>query len=80
MAKDILGSTKRFGSRYGRSGKHKLLKIENLQRKLYKCPACHKLKAKRLSAGIWQCTKCSAKFANRAYTVSAPIVKEAVEE
>ena len=80
MGKDILGSTKRFGSRYGRSGKHKLLKIEIQQKKLYKCPACHKLKAKRLSAGIWQCTKCNAKFANKAYTVSAPSIKAAVEE
>ena len=62
------GSVKRFGSRYGRTIRDKVGKIENLQRKLHKCPFCSKVKVKRLSAGIWQCKKCSAKFIGRAYT------------
>ena len=37
-----LGSVKRFGARYGRKPKLKFSKIETEQRKLHKCPYCHK--------------------------------------
>lgn len=63
------GSTKRLGSRYGRRVRHKLDDIETLQKQKYKCPYCRFTKVKRLAAGIWQCGKCNAKFAGKAYTV-----------
>lgn len=75
-----LGAVKRFGTRYGRTPKHKLAKIEIEQRKPQKCPYCLKPKAKRLAAGIWQCMKCNAKFAGKAYALEEIILVKKSEE
>ena len=72
--KNVLGSAKRFGARYGRTIKHRLAKVEANQRKATKCPFCLYNKVKRLSLGIYKCSKCDAKFASKAYTI-APIKK-----
>ncbi|MBU0758489.1 MAG: 50S ribosomal protein L37ae [Nanoarchaeota archaeon] len=69
MAKTVFGSTKRFGSRYGRTTKLRFGEIEKEQRRLHKCPYCHKEKVKRISVGIWECRKCSAKFTGKAFTL-----------
>lgn len=61
--------TKRFGARYGRKTKVKFAQVEKKQRATWKCPYCNKTAVKRLAAGIWQCNKCEAKFAGKAYTV-----------
>jgi len=74
--KENLGSVKRFGARYGRRIKHKLARIESIQRGKHKCPYCHNLKVKRLSAGIWKCRKCGAKFTGKAYSVKKVIIEE----
>ena len=63
------GSVRRLGSRYGRTLRFKLGKIEAEQRKKHKCPYCNYKKVRRVSAGIWHCKKCGAKFTNKAYTV-----------
>jgi len=60
-------SAGRFGARYGRSIKSKLVKVEEKQRKKQKCPYCQKLGVKRLSSGIWKCGKCNKKFASDTY-------------
>ncbi len=60
-------SAGRFGARYGRKIREKLVKVEQKQRKKQKCPFCGKLSAKRLSKGIWKCKKCNKKFASNAY-------------
>jgi len=65
-----IASIKRFGARYGRTVKHKFGAVEAMQRRKYKCPYCSKPSLKRVSLGIWQCRKCNAKIASRAYTVS----------
>ncbi len=79
-----LGSVKRFGSRYGRKLKLKFSKIETEQRKLHKCPYCSRNAVKRVSLGIWQCRKCSAKFTGKAYSVTTRITTKeeapAIEE
>jgi len=73
MAKKVnLGSTKRFGPRYGRRNKDKIASLENEHRGRSKCPYCNYVKVRRLSRGIWQCEKCNAKFAGRAYTFTSP--------
>ena len=70
MAKEkTLGSTKRFGSRYGRTVRKKLDKIETIQRAKHKCPYCHAAKVKRKSVGIWECGKCDSVFTARAYSL-----------
>lgn len=70
------GSVRRFGPRYGKRVKDRVGKIETLKRESTMCPYCRKEKAERLSAGIWHCRKCKAKFAGGAYTISALKLKE----
>lgn len=68
MAAKNTSSTKRFGPRYGGTLKQKFSKIEKEQRKKHKCPNCKNVQVRRVSAGIWECKKCSIKFAAKAYT------------
>ena len=75
-----LGSVKRFGARYGRKLKLKFSKIETEQRKFHKCPYCNKIAVKRIAMGIWNCTKCRAKFAGKAYSVSKKIIIKEADE
>ena len=60
-------SAGRFGARYGKRVRTKLVKVETKQRVKQKCPFCEKLGAKRLSKGIWKCNKCNKKFASNTY-------------
>ncbi len=57
----------RFGARYGKKIKVKLVKVEDKQRKKQKCPFCEKIGIKRLSKGIWECPRCNKKFASDIY-------------
>jgi large subunit ribosomal protein L37Ae len=77
MAKkaETFKGVKRFGARYGRRLRQKLGMIENLSRRLQKCPYCNFVKAKKVALGIFECRKCGAKFASRAYS---PLKKKAV--
>ncbi len=59
-------SAGRFGVRYGRRVRTKIVEIESIQRKKQKCIFCKGV-AKRISAGIWQCKKCRKKFAGHTY-------------
>jgi large subunit ribosomal protein L37Ae len=60
-------SAGRFGARYGKTVKAKLVKVEIKQRVKQKCPFCSKLGVKRLANGIWKCSKCDKKFASNTY-------------
>jgi large subunit ribosomal protein L37Ae len=60
-------SAGRFGSRYGKRVRDRVVKIETKQRKKQKCPFCGKLGVKRLSKGIWKCSRCDKKFASNTY-------------
>ena len=62
-----VGSTGRFGPRYGTTVKQKLLEVEKKQKKKYKCPSCQKIAVKRLAKGIWSCKICMHKFSGKAY-------------
>jgi len=74
-------TTKRLGSRYGRTIRAKLGKIESMQKASYKCPTCQFKKVKRVNLGIWECEKCGAKFTSKAYFVDKkPKIKEQAEE
>ena len=57
-------SAGRFGARYGKRPKARLVQVEQKQRTKQKCPFCKRLGAKRLSKGIWNCLKCNKKFAS----------------
>jgi len=60
-------SAGRFGARYGKRVRDKVVQIESRQRIKQKCPFCGRLQAKRLSKGIWKCSKCNKKFASDTY-------------
>ncbi len=62
-------SAGRFGARYGKRVKSKLIAVETKQRIKQKCPFCEKTGVKRVSKGIWQCKKCGKKFAHDAYYI-----------
>ena len=79
-AEKKFGTVKRFGPRYGRRVKHKLAKIESVLKGKHKCPYCGAEKVKRLSTGIWNCSKCKAKFTGRAYSLKKISIKEGAEE
>ena len=64
-----VGSTGRFGVRYGLTIRQRVLAVEKRQKVKQRCPYCKKLGVKRLASGIWQCKKCKAKFTGRAYEV-----------
>lgn len=57
----------RFGARYGKTVKDKLVKVEDKQRKRQTCPYCKKEGVKRKAKGIWECKKCGKTFANDTY-------------
>ncbi len=63
-----VGSAGRFGVRYGKRIKKRVLEIENKQKQRHKCEFCSKKTVKRVSTGIYECTSCKAKFTGRAYT------------
>ena len=62
-------SAGRFGARYGKKAKDKLVQVEEKQRQRQTCPFCEKEGVKRLSRGVWQCSrkKCNKKFAHNVY-------------
>lgn len=60
-------SSGRFGPRYGKKARSKLVQVEKKQRKKQKCPFCNKFGVKRLSKGIWKCLRCNKKFASDVY-------------
>jgi large subunit ribosomal protein L37Ae len=60
-------SSGRFGARYGKKVRDKMVGVEEKQKKRQKCPFCKRLGVKRLSKGIWKCSKCGKKFASNTY-------------
>jgi large subunit ribosomal protein L37Ae len=62
-----VGSTGRFGSRYGVRARTRVRNIELSQKAKHPCPSCGHQKVKRISTSIWQCKKCNIKFAGGAY-------------
>jgi len=64
-----VGSTGRFGVRYGLTIRQKVLDIEKKQKAKCECPSCHKISVKRIAKGIWSCMKCSHTFAGKAFVL-----------
>lgn len=65
-----LGPIARFGARYGRGIRDRVLAIEKqYKHKRLKCPYCNYIAVKRVAYGIWRCYKCGKIFAGKAYTI-----------
>jgi large subunit ribosomal protein L37Ae len=62
-----VGTTGRFGPRYGTRTKKVVAAIEKEQKKRQTCPYCERKSLKRVASGIWHCKKCGKKFSGGAY-------------
>lgn len=67
MRKGDFVPTKRFGARYGRKIRKRVEAVETRMRKKHKCPQCGRISVKRISTGIWRCSKCGTKFSGGSY-------------
>lgn len=67
-----VGSSGRFGAKYGRKIRVRTTQIESTSKAWHECPRCNAPKVKRQSAGIWVCSRCDAVFAGGAYAPAAP--------
>jgi large subunit ribosomal protein L37Ae len=74
----ISGSTGRFGPRYGRFIRKRVRDIEVISKAVHTCPRCDTVSVKRRGTGIWECRKCSFKFAGGAYAPETPGLKVAL--
>jgi len=62
-----VGSSGRYGPRYGLRVRRRVASIEAKMRRYHRCPSCGYLRVRRVSTSIWRCRKCGAKFAGGAY-------------
>ncbi len=65
--KKKVGSTGRFGPRYGVKVKGTIRDIEESKKKEHECPRCNHDQVRRESSGIWNCGRCGLTFAGGAY-------------
>lgn len=78
-----VGSSGKFGPRYGMRLRRKWLEVDKVQRALYQCPTCRKMGVSRVVSGIWECSKCGAKFSGGAYmsvTSAVSMVETAIKK
>ena len=69
MATKKVGTTGRFGARYGRRLKQKVAEVEKKLKQWHKCPYCNVKSVKRIASGIWFCRHCKSKFTGKAYSI-----------
>ncbi len=74
-----VGSTGRYGSRYGTRTKKIAAVIEKLQKQKHKCPECERNTLKRSASGIWNCGKCGLQIGGGAYLPESVATKVIVE-
>jgi large subunit ribosomal protein L37Ae len=62
-----------LGARYGRTVRKRLAEVEADLRKRHYCQNCGAKAVKRLSVGVWQCSKCGLTFSGGAYSPSSEV-------
>lgn len=62
-----VGSTGRFGARYGAKLRRRVLDIERRRSEPQRCPSCATRALAREAVGLWKCKKCGLSFAGGAY-------------
>ncbi|MFX0088206.1 MAG: 50S ribosomal protein L37ae [Candidatus Hodarchaeota archaeon] len=67
-----VGSTGRFGTRYGATIRKRVRKIDDSLKSKHQCPSCESVKVKRVSIGIWQCNFCGFRFTGGSWTPETP--------
>jgi large subunit ribosomal protein L37Ae len=68
----ISRSAGRFGPRYGRFIRKRVVEVEEISRATHACPSCDQVAVRRKGTGIWECRKCGYKFAGGAYVPQTP--------
>lgn len=63
-----LGSTARFGTRYGARLRKDVKNIEKTSKATHRCPRCRTFGVRKVSIGIWKCRKCDYTFTGGAWT------------
>jgi large subunit ribosomal protein L37Ae len=67
MATKKVGSSGRFGPRYGGLARRQVATIEKVQKAAHPCGRCGAVAVFRTHSGIWSCSKCGNVFAGGAY-------------
>ncbi len=62
-----VGSTGRYGVRYGAKLRRRVLDIDRKRAEPVRCPACATKALRRVAVGLWRCRKCELLFAGGAY-------------
>jgi len=67
-----VGSSGRFGARYGVRIRKRIADVEMLSKGRHECPKCMAVALGRTSSGIWVCRHCGAKIASSSYAPTPP--------
>ncbi len=62
-----VGSSGRFGPRYGGLARRTVATIEKVQKAAHPCVKCGAVSVYRIHTAIWECQKCGDSFAGGAY-------------
>jgi large subunit ribosomal protein L37Ae len=68
MATKKVGSSGRFGPRYGGVMRKAVATIEKVQKAAHPCARCGAVSVYREGTAIWACQKCGHRFAGGAYS------------
>ena len=71
-----VGSSGRFGTRYGVTVRYRERSIHDLMKPRTACTRCQHKSVSRKKSGIWFCKRCSYTFAAGAYTPQVRIVTQ----
>jgi large subunit ribosomal protein L37Ae len=74
-----VGSSGRFGPRYGVKLRRRISVLESKQNKKHTCPDCKYPSVKRVSTGIWACNHCGYTFTGGAYLPSTAVGESKLE-
>jgi large subunit ribosomal protein L37Ae len=76
-----VGSSGRFGVRYGVTVRKRIADIEAVAKGRHECPKCKAVAMSRTANGIWFCNHCGAILASSSYMPTKPVtVKREVAE
>jgi large subunit ribosomal protein L37Ae len=74
-----VGSSGRFGPRYGVKLRRRISTLESRQKKKHICPDCNYTAVKRVSTGIWECKHCGYTFTGGAYLPKTAVGESRLE-